>query len=126
MSEKRMPKQPPRPKNLTPFGRWIYDLKDYLGVPMMEIMRRAGMSPSTLSKSTRNDRMPERDTVEKLEEVLQSIAKEKGYPWPASELEMPFYNSASHATEGQIRKADQARRDIIADMVRRRDSLDKK
>ena len=125
MPEKRKPKgQPPRPKNLTPFGRWVYDLKDYLGVPMMEIMRRAGMSASTLSKNTRNEAVPARETVVRLEQALQEIAREKGYPWPASDLEQPLFNSAGHATTGQTRKADQVRRDIISEMVRRRDTMD--
>lgn len=124
MPEKsKKPRHSPR-SNLTPYGRWLYDLLDYLGVELPEVAQRSGIPISTLSKGARNERIPRRETIEQLERTLQDIAREKGYPWPASELEQPLYNAASHATTGQIRKADQARRDIIAEMVRRRDTLD--
>lgn len=126
MSEKsKKPRQSPR-SNLTPYGRWLYDLCDYLGVDLSDVAERSGIPISTLSKGARNNRIPRRETIERLEVTLQDIAREKGYPWPASDIEQPLYNSASHATAGQIRKADQARRDIISEMVRRRDSLDGK
>jgi hypothetical protein len=79
-----------------------------------------------LSRAAKKGVTPEIKTIELLEIALKDIAKEKGYYWPASELEQPLFNSASHATEGQIRKADQMRRDILNEMIRRRDSLDKR
>lgn len=124
MPEKsKKPRHSPR-SNLTPYGRWLYDLCDYLGVDLSDVAERSGMPISTLSKGARNERIPRRETIEQLERTLQDIAREKGYPWTASELEQPLYNSAGHATQGQIRKADQARRDIISEMVRKRDTLD--
>lgn len=126
MPEKsKKPRHSPR-SNLTPYGRWLYDLLDYLGVDLSDVAERAGMPISTLAKGARNSRIPRRETIEQLERTLQDIAREKGYYWPASELEQPLFNSATHATEGQIRKADQARRDILAKMIRQRDSLDTK
>lgn len=121
----KKPRHSPR-SNLTPYGRLLYDLLDYLGVDLSDVAERSGMPISTLAKGARNNRIPRCETIERLEETLQDIAREKGLYWPAADLEQPLFNSASHATSGQIRKADQARRDILNDMVRRRDSLDKK
>lgn len=103
---------------------WLYDLIDYLQVDLPAVARRAGLNGSTLSRAAKRGHVPEHETIERLEIALKEIAREKGFYWPASELEQPLYNSASHATTGQIRKADQARRDIISEMVRRRDTLD--
>lgn len=115
-----------RRSNLNEFGEWLYDLLDYLGVDTSTAAAKAGIAKSTLEKSAKKGRVPARETLERLETALKEIAQEKRYYWPASDIEQPLYNAASHATSGQIRKADQARRDILAEMIRRRDSLEKK
>lgn len=124
MSDSKRPKHSSPRSNLSAFGMWLYDLIDFLEVDLPTVAKRAGLNGSTLSRAAKKGRVPERQTIERLEQTLKDIAREKNYPWPASELEQPLYNAASHATTGQIRKADQARRDIIAEMVRRRDTLD--
>lgn len=124
-------------QNLTLFGEWFDTIRAKLGVSMALVAERSGIPESTLSKATRDNRGISLESVDKLWQALEALAKERDAQetamsgeytntysrWLSPLKQVRLYNAARHATEEQVELSRIDLRNVQLEMIMARDKL---
>lgn len=95
----------PRKYHLTLFGYWLELLNEVFQTNQMELAEMTGLDQSTISKAKR-DRSPRLDTVERLWQAYNELAKRQQREVLTEDCEEGFFAAAWHMTPRQ-REASQ-------------------